>query len=407
MGKLTKKVVEGADVRPTDYFLWCDDLPGFGVRILPSGKRSYLVQYRAGGRSRRAVIGLHGRLTTDEARKEAMGLLGQVAKGGDPAEERATRRQSMTVAELCDRYLDAADKGLIAGKRGAKKPATLKTDRGRIKAHINPLLGRKLVRDLSHVDVTRFMREVAAGKTAKARIGVRGNPVAGGRGAAARTVGLLGGILSFAVSEGVIPANPAIGVKKPAYERRTARLSPDDYKALGKALAASEATGRPSSAIGAARLLALTGCRYAEVLRLTWAEVDGAGQALRLVDSKEGASTRPLGRAALDVLTALPRQEGARVVLPGRGEEAYGGFRAEWRRIAGLAGLSGVTPHTLRHSFASVAGDLGYSESTIGALLGHAAGTVTGRYTHHLDSVLIAAADKVAAEIAGYIDTSG
>jgi integrase len=65
------------------------------------------------------------------------------------------------------------------------------------------------------------------------------------------------------------------------------------------------------------------------------------------------------------------------------------------------AKLKGVTPHTLRHSFASVAGDLGFTESTIAAMLGHAAGTVTSRYVHHLDSVLVAAADKVARAIHG------
>src|ERR1700722_1837558 len=104
MPKLTKRVVDNAEVRPSDYFIWCDELPGFGVRIYPSSKRSYLVQYRADGRSRRAKIGLHGRLTTEEARRAAMALLGQVAKGEDPAEERATRRASMTVRELCGRY---------------------------------------------------------------------------------------------------------------------------------------------------------------------------------------------------------------------------------------------------------------------------------------------------------------
>ena len=397
MAKLTKRVVEAAEVTAKDRFLWCDELPGFGVRILPSGKRSYLVQYRAEGRSRRAVIGLHGRVTTEEARKLAMGLLGEVAKGGDPAEERATRRQAMTVAELCDRYMKLAREGLIAGKRGMKKPSTLATDQGRIASHIVPLLGQRRVRELTPVDLARFVRDVSAGKSARKRDGVRGNPVDGGRGAAARTMGLLGGILAFAVAEGVIPSSPAVGVKRPAGEQRKARLDPDGYRALGVALAAAETAGVSASAVGAARLLALTGCRYAEVLRLRWCEVDAAGHALRLADSKEGASTRPIGRTALDVLAALPRKPEAGFVLPGTGDDPYGGFRAAWRKIATAAELAGVTPHTLRHSFASVAGDLGYSESTIGALLGHAAGTVT--------AVLIAAADKVAAEIAGYMHT--
>ena len=79
--KLTKRVVEAAEVRPSDYFIWCDELPGFGVRIYPSGKRGYLVQYRADGRSRRVKLGLHGHLTCEQARKEAMAVLGQVARG--------------------------------------------------------------------------------------------------------------------------------------------------------------------------------------------------------------------------------------------------------------------------------------------------------------------------------------
>lgn len=74
-----------------------------------------------------------------------------------------------------------------------------------------------------------------------------------------------------------------------------------------------------------------------------------------------------------------------------------------FKRIMKKAKLSDVTPHTLRHSYASVAGDLGYSESTIGALLGHAAGTVTSKYVHHLDSALIAAADRVAQAISDFM----
>jgi integrase len=91
-------------------------------------------------------------------------------------------------------------------------------------------------------------------------------------------------------------------------------------------------------------------------------------------------------------------------VLPGeRRDLPYGGLKGVWRALLKRAELSGVTLHTLRHSFASVAGDLGYAEATIAALLGHASGTVTGRYTHVLDAVLIAAADHVAATVQGYM----
>src|SRR3712207_2351539 len=113
MAKLTKHMVDALQVGSSDYFEWDDDLPGFGVRVWPSGRKTYLVQYRADGRSRRVKIGNHGALTAEEARKEARALLGDVARGENPAEERATRRSSMTVRELCATYLDAAERGLI------------------------------------------------------------------------------------------------------------------------------------------------------------------------------------------------------------------------------------------------------------------------------------------------------
>ncbi|QTI79028.1 integrase arm-type DNA-binding domain-containing protein [Roseomonas marmotae] len=405
MPKITKRLVDAAEPRAAEYFLWCDELPGFGLRVYPSGRKGYLVQYRSAGRSRRANIGLHGRVTPDEARKEAMSLLGQVARGGDPAEERATRRKTMTIEQLCERYLEAADKGLILGKRGeAKKASTLVADRSRIGAHILPLLGNKKVAELTRADVTRFMRDVAAGKAARTAKTdkLRGKSIVeGGKGAATRTMGLLGGILSFALSEGVIEANPVHGVKRPADSRRKTRLTPETYAQLGQTLRKWETEGGSSAAILAIRLLALTGCRRGEVENLKWSEVDAAGNALRLEDSKEGASVRPIGRAVLALLeTAAPIEEGQVYVVTGRDPmKPYGGLPGAWDRLAKDAGLVGITLHTLRHSFASTAADLGYSEPTIAAMIGHSSGTITGRYVHHLDAVLIAAADRVAAEI--------
>ena len=137
--------------RTAPYFLWCSELPGFGVRIFPTGKRVYYADYRnAGGTRKRMSIGAHGKITTEEARKLAIAILGAVVKGDDPAEERATGRKSITVRELCDRYLAAAERGLIMGKRGLpKKASTIYVDRGRIARHIVPLLGSKRVRDLA------------------------------------------------------------------------------------------------------------------------------------------------------------------------------------------------------------------------------------------------------------------
>ena len=131
MGKITKRIVDAAEGRANDYVIWDDELPGFGLRVFVSGKRSYVLQYRAAGRSRRYTIGLHGVWTPETARQEAKVLFGRIAKGDDPAEERQLDRKAITMKELCDLYLADLEAGLILGKGGRpKKASTIVTDKG-------------------------------------------------------------------------------------------------------------------------------------------------------------------------------------------------------------------------------------------------------------------------------------
>lgn len=412
MPKLTKRIVDAAEPREAPFFIWCSDLKGFGVRVWPAGKRVYVVDYRTrDGTRRRMTIGAHGALTTEEARRQAVVVLGDAIRGEDPVLDRSTRRNALTVAELCDAYMQGTDEGLIFGRKGkAKKQSTLRTDRTCMERHIKPLLGRKIVRDLTPADITRFIRDVTTGKTA--RVEVTGKPggksiVTGGAGTATRTAAVLGAVLSYAMAEGIIETNPVNRVQKPASKIRDRRLTPEEYRALGDYLRKAEAEGMSWWATGPVWLLALTGCRRSEIVGLRWSEVDTAGRVLRLADSKTGASLRPLGNRALEILGSLPREPGAPFVFPatrsGRDPESqkpFGGMQGAWERIREKAGLPGdVLLHTLRHSFASVASDLGLADSTIGAMLGHSSGTITSRYVHRLDALLVATTDRVVTEI--------
>jgi integrase len=395
MAKLTKRAVDAATPKATAYFLWCGELSGFGVRIYPSGRKVFYTDFRARGARKRVALGPHGKLTTEEARKLALSILGDVAKGEDPI---VTRRGALTVAALCTRYMEAAEQGSPFGKRRLpKRPVTIMQDRARIARHIVPLLGRKLVRDLTRADISRFIRDVTTGKTAivKPSGKLRGKTnVRGGAGAATRTVNFLSAILTFAVHEGIIEHNPARGVPRQAAKKRTRRLAPDEYRVLG---ALSSATGVWQIDAGI-RLLAMTGCRCGEIVSLKWTEVEG--ERLHLTETKEGPSIRPIGKAVRKLLADLPRHEGPYVIWSPRiFERPFQGLGQAFRRLVAQAGLADVTPHTLRHSFASVAGDLGYPEAIIAALLGHAGGTVTARYVHPLDRTILAAADRVAEHI--------
>ncbi len=380
--------------------VWDASVPGFGARRQTGSAVAYVLKYRtAEGRQRWFTIGRHGApWTPDEARKEAVRLLGSVAHKTDPAAEKAGIRKSATVRELCAQYLaDSREGRLLTRRQSPKRPSTIATDEGRVRDHIEPLLGAMKVTAVSRRDIDNAMHAIAAGKTARkgSTATRKATRIRGGKGAATRTVGLLGAIFAYAVRLGMRADNPVRGVVRFADGRRERRLSDAEYRALGQGLRRAEGQIWPA-AIVVTRFLALTGWRSGEALTLRWDQIDFARRTATLTETKTGRSVRPLSHAACEVLTELPR-EGAFVFPATRGERGLTGYPQVWSRKIAPACLlpSGITPHTLRHSFASLAGDLGYSEPTIAALVGHKGRTITSRYVHSADAVLLAAADVV------------
>ncbi|MGO8915860.1 MAG: tyrosine-type recombinase/integrase [Stellaceae bacterium] len=429
MPKITKRLVDSLRPDPggADVFTWDSELRGFGVRLKPSGAASYFVQYRtAEGRTRRFAFGKVGTLTPDEARKVAREKLRDAANGGDPSAERRRLRNAMTVAELCDFYLAEAV--------GRVKASTLAMDRSRVETHVKPLIGRRAVTTLTLEDVERLQLDIATGKTAKPpkrdkdgkRRG-RGGLATGGRGVAARTVGMLRTILEFGRRRKLMAENPARGVARLPEGRQRRFLSLDEIASLGQTMRDMAAVGENGTALAAIRLLLTSGLRRMEALALPSAWVDSRLRCIRFEDTKSGAQLRPIGAAAVKLIDAQIAAETTRHTRRARDAKAAGGpvpaeGPSRWvfpaatgsghlvgvpkvlARICARAKLDGVTVHVLRHTFAAVAAELGYSELTIAGLLGHAVPGVTARYAHVPDSALGAAADRVAAHIAAALD---
>ncbi|KRB83133.1 integrase [Sphingomonas sp. Root710] len=405
MAKLTKQILD--QLRPIagrDVMAWDGELRGFGVRIKPSGARAFVLQYRnAEGRSRRLTLGSASVLTPDAARKLAIQKLAEITQGGDPAEVRQAARRKPTVSEVCDWYIDASESGELLGRR--RRPiakATLALDKSRIDIHVKPLIGNRRVDSLTIADLEKFQADVSSGKTAKAWKG-RGGKTTGGAGVAGRAVGMLHTIFEQAARWGIVERNPARGVRKISVDnKRERRLSLEEIGRLGVALRA--ATEEPPVALDAIRFMLLTGFRRMEALGLhrSWAQLDHSSVDFPM--TKSGKQVRAIGSAAVRVLAAQVARRGNPFMFPS--EISDGHFVGVVRvldRLCAIARIEGVTPHVLRHTFASVAGDMGFSELTIAGLLGHAGRGVTQRYIH-LDRALVLAADQVSEEIAGALD---
>lgn len=379
-GKISKRSVDAVKPGERDAYLWDGELHGFGVKCTPAGKKAYLVQYRVGGRrgrTRRVTIGSHGVITPDKARDEAKRLLGEVAAGGDPAEDRTQARKAITVGELCDLYLE---EGL-----GEKKASTVAMDRIRIEKHVKPLLGSRQAINVSQGDAERFMSTV--GKRA-------------GKSAASRTVGMLGAIFAFAARRGHCRVNPCRGIERPKDRRVERFLSSAELARLGEALAKGAKDNVNPYAVAAIKALILTGARKAEILTLRWGHVDWDHKCLRLPDSKTGQKIITLGAPAIELLSGLPHIEGNPYVFPGLKEGAHlVGLQKIWNQLREDAGLSDVRLHDLRHSFASVGAAGGDSLLILGKLLGHKNASSTARYAHLGDDPLKAAADKISQHI--------
>lgn len=392
--KLTKRVVDDLQPDPSgrDRWAWDSELRGFGVRVLPSGVRSYCVQYRdMGGRTRRIALGRHGVLTPETARKLAIQRLAEVARGENPSvERRAARtkaRRTQTVRQLAERFL----REHVDAKR---KPRTAKHYRYVLNDHILHDLGPLAVDAVTRDDVEALHLRMKATPTT-----------------ANRALAVLSKMFNLAEAWRLRPlqSNPCYRIERYPERARDRFYSDEELKRVGAALAEAErARTIGEGPIAALRLLAFTGCRASEILELRWADVDLTAGVLRLPDAKAGARAVPLGAPAIALLTELPhigqyvvtgRKPGSVLTLPA--------LEAAWKKVRTTAGLTNARVHDLRHTVGTYAGQAGLNAFTVRDVLGHKGLAMTGRYVSADTAPLRRAADEVAGRVASALNAGG
>jgi integrase len=393
--RLTEKAVARITPRERDVVEWDEAMPGFGVRVKPSGVKSYIIQYRRGAISKRMTIGSCALFRLEQARERGRRLLLAAKDGEDPAAERDKARKAPSVSDLADRYL--AEHATLR-----KKPSSVSADIRNISNHVGPLLGKLRVQDVTSEDIDEFLRKVQAGVTAKdEKLGQRSRRIVrGGPGVANRCVALLSKMFNLAERWKMRPpgSNPCRGLEK-FKERKVERfLSVSELGRLGDALRSYELS---PYAVAAIKLLVFTGARLGEVLALRWDRINFERGEVRLEDSKTGAKTLHLPPPALEVLLGLPRTEGnPHVIVGAKAGAPLVNLEKPWQSIRNTAGLDDVRLHDLRHAFASIAASSGMGLPIIGKMLGHSQAATTARYAHLASDPVKAAAAEVAGKIA-------
>ncbi len=381
---LTKRIVDRLAVNGKDVVYWDSDLPGFGIRVYASGRKVYVVQTRANGKSIRATIGRHGDIAPDEARRQAAKLLACI-KAGQPLVEPEPQPEP-TVTDLAERY----QREYVAMHC---KPLTVSHYGLMLKNHIVPGLGELLVSEVERKDILKFQFALNKMPTA-----------------ANRCVDILVKMFSLAELWEMRPPgrNPCKSVRRYKVDPHKERfLTPEELARLGRTLdVAPEKRLASRHAAAAIRLLVLTGCRRNEIMGLAWDDLDFEAGKMRLADSKTGPRIIPMPPAAAEVLAELPRIPGNRWVFPGRKKGAHQtNINDSWSRVRKHAGLDGVRLHDLRHTFASRALALGEGLPMIGELLGHRKIETTARYAHLARESVRASTAKVAESIGADILT--
>jgi integrase len=385
--RLNKRAIDDSAYQgPGGCYLWDSELSGFGLRIYPTGRKAFVITYRAKGRQRFHSVGRYGELTVQQARAEALELLGRARKGEDPAGDRRADRQAPTMADLADRHIQ--DHARIKNK-----PRSAERNRRAWDRCVLPKLGKRKVKDVNRADIAKLLTDMADTPAMANKVAV-----------------MLSKAFNLAEIWGWRPegTNPCRHLGRFQEKSRERYLSESELRRLGQVLDDAERSWDCCPyGLAAIRLLILTGCRSAEILQLRWDEVDLEQRCLHLSDSKTGKRRVLLNGPALTILENLEPRAGNSFVIPGPKPGTHrGSLQALWERIRKAAAIEDVRVHDLRHTFASVGINSGQSLTLIGKILGHSKAQTTLRYSHLDDHPVRRATEEIGSGLAASLGSS-
>jgi len=376
--KLTKKIVDGAKYEGENngfYAIWDINIPGLGVRIYPSGKKSLIMKYRSMGRQRIYTIGRYGPLTLEQGKDKARKLIADMLDGKDPMEEKKRNIKSPTVKSLCNDFMERHSK---------VHKKTWKKDKERIDKHILPIWKNHKVKTISREMVSSLHRKI--GKT---------RPYL-----ANRILEILSKMFDLAIEWGYLEENslnPAKRIKKFREEKRDRWVTPEEMPKLAKEIDKEENI----YVRGALWLYLLTGVRKSELLKAKWEHVDFIRKELKLPDTKSGrVHYVPLSNEAIAIFKDLPELEENPYVLPGRKRKQHlVNIEKPWRQIREKAGCPDVRLHDLRRTVGSWLAQSGNSLLTIQKALNHSTTAATLVYARMSENPVRKALDEHAKRI--------
>jgi integrase len=354
--RLTKKAIDDLSIGAQERSYWDDEVPGFAIKVTPAGKKVFFIKYRMGGRGsrqRKYTIGTYGQITLVQARDEARRILGDVARGIDPQEEKLTARRALgtdKIASLVARFLTER----VSRDRSAKSVT------GIFKRDVLPEWGTRSVHEITKRDVNALLQRICS----------RGAGVL-----ANRTLGSVRRFFNWCRSQGISDASPCDDVKAPVPEVPRERYLSNDE--LRRVLLAARELSYPYGII--VELLALTAQRKNEVARLEWDDIN-FGTAMWTLPAAKAKSGRAhkihLTTATLDRLARCPRR--SPLVFTTNGRTPVQDFSGYKERLDALAGVTGWTLHDLRRTVATGMADLGIAPHVIDKILNHQSGVLRG-----------------------------